>query len=60
MSEASLFRPRVANMRLVKEGLGVSIKKICVESGMFVIVLDELVSCLKHEDGVLLRRNVAT
>lgn len=49
---------QVTNVKLIKEGSGVSMIKLCVESGMLVVVLDKRVRGLNHEENVLLRTNV--
>lgn len=46
---------QVANMKLIKEGSVVFMKRICVLKTGRVAVLDERVSGLHHEKDVLLR-----
>lgn len=49
---------QVAEMELSKECPGVSIKEICMERGRFVVILDELINSLHHEEKVFLKTNV--
>lgn len=46
----------VVKMKLIEEGLGVSLKQICVGRGKFVFVFDERICSLIHEKDVNLRR----
>lgn len=49
---------QVASMKLTNEGPGFSIKRSCVEMARLVIVLDKRISSLKHEQDILLGRNI--
>lgn len=48
----------VTNMKRIKTDPGMPIKGFCVERGSFVVVLEESICSLKHEEDVLLTRYI--
>lgn len=49
---------QVEKMKFIKDGLGRSIKRNCVESGRYALALSERICRLNHDEDVLFRRSV--
>lgn len=49
---------KVLGMKLIQEGLDVSVEKICVECGRHIVIFEKRCSALNHEKDVLYRGDV--